>query len=182
MSSYNLKAKNKETGEIVEVEVKNGRYYPPNDIYCYVKSKFNTLYEVIEESAVIVHNNFKEDVEEKLRLASTKDTPVIKENLKTDTQEWWRERFRNLFYKWYNTDFYEAGCIEKLIEDIETQAYKQGQADAYRESASVARKAHKNSQMLLHFPGSSLEKVKRGYQDACTDITRGIEQLSSNKE
>lgn len=54
MSNYNLKAKNKQTGEIVEYEISNTTsyvtvYIKPNESLVIRESYFNELYEIVED-------------------------------------------------------------------------------------------------------------------------------------
>lgn len=172
MSSYNLKAKNKKTWEIVEFTYTAETNYAMSkkigdDTYgfgIYSTEQFNTLYEVIE------------------------DTPTIKENLKTDTQEGWREELP-LFFE----DFYKRMSIWIPLKDrkyiiewwlaqcgfIEQQAYKQGKADAYRESASVAR-GYINDELILN-ESKKEQLVRDTVYTTSKSIAQAIEQLTSNK-
>lgn len=171
MSTYNLKAKNRETREIINcAAIDNGdsySYIPNDDIWkTLTQDEFNTLYEVID------------------------DKPVIKENLKTD----WRESLQVEVMEDYittasNKYLYDldTGKFEKdmrqhfiklqdFISQVETQAYKQGQADAYRESLKCIQETTDYDHEKCPLPQSCI-----GYMNATEDIYKAIEQLSSNQ-
>ena len=141
----NLKAKNKKTGEIVKCPIyQKGKMYTIDCTYdinepqiiSYTENEFNTLYEVISDTQEGKVNNYCTcDAEHIGNLC-----PIIKENLKIDTG--WREKF-DARYTTHTIDFSCKGDrdnMKSFISEVETQAYKQGQADAYRESRSVAIK------------------------------------------
>lgn len=101
-------------------------------------------------------------------------TGVMKELAEEDTQEGWREEFDMEFLTSYRdigsdeVEYEVVGDVEEIknfITEVETQAYKQGKADAYRESASVARR---NTDMP--------------WKNTPEHIAQAIEQLASNKE
>jgi len=168
MSSYNLKAKRRDTGEIVEV-IFNDKYHYPYiiDGQHTTEYVFNTLYEVI-----------------------------------SDTQEGWREKADSIVG-------YVNGSLDALSQymsmegilkvnemqeqnkkamlDGFTQAYKQGQADAYKESAKLSIDNKKSVLDLyptadIHTPTEKLAiqvTAKNEYNNACEHISLAIEQLSS---
>lgn len=170
MSTYNLKAKNKETNNIWEFTAHDN--YFGSHKYGYQKimednativnlgdvlteNEFNTLYEVIE------------------------DTPVIKENLKTDTQEGWRDRLKNSEETGlHHVDGVEYNVDEDILmtfmESIQTQAYKQGQADAYRESVDIIQKGI----FTDNLENTTVVKIN----NLLRTLIKAIEQLSSNKD
>ena len=135
----NLKAKNKETGEVVEFTYTEEKGYEctvydmfKSNTYengVYTEDEFNTLYEVISDTQEGKVNNYCTcDAEHIGNLC-----PIIKENLKIDTG--WREKF-DARYTTHTIDFSCKGDrdnMKSFISEVETQAYKQGQADAYRE-------------------------------------------------
>jgi hypothetical protein len=143
MSTYNLKAKNKKTGEIVEFIGKRHVhgldvyvvFGLPNDSVISVDD-FNELYEVITEPQ--------------------EDKGCLK-----------------IHHTCLHSDKYDYAC-GKCIDVMTQQAYARGQADAYRESASVAMKIDKLSERT--------DSHMIGYNYAKFHIAQAIEKLSSNKE
>lgn len=167
MSSYNLKAKNRSTREIVEVNIIVGRYIP-SDVklrITYTQDEFNTLYEVID------------------------DTPI---------EKGWREQLRAMFttatYRVHDNGYVRLAPSEEkvfidFISQVEAEAYKRGQEEAYRESAELVRnstvEAYRNPYPTkLNISERDLQFTADGHNQACRKIAEAIEeaieQLSSN--
>ncbi len=164
--SYNLKAKNKKTGEILEFSALDNYYghhkygyshqtfHDKGNIGILTEDEFNTLYEVIDDTPI--EKGWREDI--------VKDTcQRLGINMNVDVR---------------------ADIVNEVIQFVEQQAYARGQEEAYRKSAEVARS---NTINLEDITSTALEvtfakTLAKGRNHACEEIALEIEQLASNKE
>lgn len=134
MTNYNLKAKNRETGESVQF-VKLARQ-DKEDLYLseyhddYNALEFHELYEVITEP----QEGWRAEFDKKFgRISEINRGEFVISDVSGSKFEAHTDDTGKV------TSIGGFDSIKDFISQVQTQAYKQGQADAYRESASVAR-------------------------------------------
>lgn len=172
--SYNLKAKRKSDGKIFE----------------YIKTSDGIHRVALNETTT--HVSTTEDFMKEYEVISdTQEDKAISYPTEGEALEWeqkkedkgWREHdiLNSEFALCQDIRTLRPGLI-KLIERVQTQAYARGQADAYRESASVARKERYFSEDDSFTKTTLTEVADTLVKEAGENIAQAIEKLSSNKE
>ena len=182
MSSYNLKAKRRDTGEIVEVTIMDN-YQATTTGYdivgdgFYLEKEFNTIFEVItdtQEDKVCSKCGFSTELDTntgvcwssecKGEVAQEDRDKLVSDILSILTFQ------AGITAQGWNYTGEKDWALNKILKLVD-EAYKQGQADAYGESASVARdtkKQYKENKFGDNF------LYDGGFIGACEEITQEL--------